>query len=48
MVRGKYLLGILESQEKIEYLPIIIDLKKGKHGKNLINFFPARHINQFL
>jgi hypothetical protein len=35
MVRGRYLLGILESQEKIEYLPIIIDLKKGKHGKNL-------------
>ena len=34
-VRGRYLLGVLESQEKTEYLPIIIDLKKGKHGKNL-------------
>jgi len=32
---GRYLLGILEGPSRIEYLPIIIDLKKNMHGKNL-------------
>ncbi len=35
MVKGRYLLAIIESQQKTEYMPIIIDLKKGKLGQNL-------------
>ena len=35
IVKGRYLLGILENQKKIEYIPIIVDLKKSKYGQNL-------------
>ena len=35
MVKGRYLLGIIEEQTKKEYIPIIIDLKKGRLGKNM-------------
>ncbi len=35
MVKGRYLLAILEGQQKTEYMPIIIDLKEGKLGQNL-------------
>ncbi len=41
---ARYLIGVIDDRE---YLPFVIDLKKGKHGKNL-SFNTDKKTQQFI